>query len=34
MYLAVSNEQDDERGGDVPSTIWRLSDAGAGRDEL
>ena len=25
-YLAVSNEQDDTRGGDVGSTIWTLRD--------
>jgi hypothetical protein len=28
-FLAVSNEQDDTRGGDINSTIWALRPAGA-----
>lgn len=27
-FLAVSNEQDDAKGGNVPSTLWRLRQAG------
>lgn len=30
-YLAVSNEQDDVRGGDIQSTIWRLRDGEEGK---
>ena len=37
-FLAVSNEQDDVRGGDIESLIWVLGDGGGGggggEDEL
>lgn len=34
VFLAVSNEQDDERGGNVESTIWALQAQAGQREEL